>query len=309
MPAHRLRILRDCTHNGKHRHGTELAYQADRCRCDPCADANTRANKHRERRVLNGVTAFVPSGPVLAHVQGLRRQGMGWERIANLAGVSSTSLKQLLHPARGRKPKVKVRRDIAAAILGVRLDLADVAGVDGTGTARRLEALMANGWCRPALHAAIGLSATAQLRARCGKPVTVATRDLVARRYDELWDTPPPAATPMECRAIVRTLRLATSRGWLPPLAWDDDDLDNPAARPQTGRIRTDRRTIVDEVAVERLKRGERVPANRIERRTAVAELAKEGVPTTDIADRLGVDCAAASRTRNRITAAERRTA
>jgi transcriptional regulator with XRE-family HTH domain len=308
MPAHRLRIRRDCTHNGKHRHGTDIAYQADRCRCDPCADAKTRADKLRERRRLNGVPSFVPAAPALAHIQKLRDQGMGWRRVAEAAGVSNSAIQQLLHEVGGRPVKVKLRPDIAAAILGVRLDLADSADVDSTGTARRLEALMANGWSRPALEAAVGLSVTAQLNARRGNPVTVATRNLVARRYEELWDTCPPAETPMERRAIVRTSNLAKRRGWPPPMAWDDDTIDNPKARPQIGRQRS-KHTIVDEVAVERLKRGQQVTVNILERRTAIAQLAEAGVRTGDIAERLGMTWTAAKRTRNRITAAERRTA
>jgi hypothetical protein len=52
------------------------------------------------------------------------------------------------------------------------------------------------------------------------------TAGQVARVYDELAMTPGPST---------RARDAAARRGWVPPLAWDDDEIDDPQARPARG--------------------------------------------------------------------------
>lgn len=101
------------------------------------------------------------------------------------------------------------------------------------GTARRLQALVALGWSFGALSRRGGwgphllwLIATKQ------RSVTPAVAARVAALYDELWDQAPPAGDRHERKAVTRTRRFAAERGWAPPLAWDDDEIDDPDARP-----------------------------------------------------------------------------
>ena len=50
-----------------------------------------------------------------------------------------------------------------------------------------------------------------------------ATARKVADLYDQLWDQPGNRA---------KSINLARARGWALPLAWDDDEIDDPAATP-----------------------------------------------------------------------------
>jgi hypothetical protein len=113
-------------------------------------------------------------------------------------------------------------------ILQPDLELAgDRASVDGTGTRRRLEALVAIGW--PATHLArkLRVSPPTAFRILRGYPVTAGTAKRVRKLYDDMWDHPAP-----ESRERKIALGIAAKRGYFSPLAWDDDEIDDPKARP-----------------------------------------------------------------------------
>lgn len=95
--------------------------------------------------------------------------------------------------------------------------------------------------------------------------VTVATRDAVRALYDELWDAIPPAAAWRERQATSRARGLAARYGWAPPMAWDDETIDDPAAVPDLGE--DERVTLIDE-ARELAALGYQLPeiAARLER-------------------------------------------
>lgn len=96
--------------------------------------------------------------------------------------------------------------------------------VDATGTRRRLEALAAIGWPAHELGRRLGISASTIRGTGVDYPhCTTATRDKVAALYDDLSMTLGPS---LHARTWAR------KRGWLPPLCWDDADIDNPAAKP-----------------------------------------------------------------------------
>lgn len=115
--------------------------------------------------------------------------------------------------------------------------------IDSTGTRRRLEALVALGYTWEHL--------TAELAALTGRTfaykhvhqrhAAFAEGRLIGREYAaefaELYDRLSmrlPDETVSARRASLRAQRL----GWLPPLAWDDDTLDDPNAKPYVGQIR-----------------------------------------------------------------------
>lgn len=170
------------------------------------------------------------------------------------------------------------------------------------GTSRRLQALMTSGWSCARIAERIGVSRGAVQSLLGRRTVSAVRAAQISAMYDELWDQRPPLSNKGDRVSYARARSEARARGFHPPLAWDDDEIDNPKAKPQTGRTR-DTRVIVDEVVVERLKAGQSVPTNRIEQRTALAELVAEGVPTAEIAKRLGMGLSGAIRTRNRVTA------
>lgn len=154
--------------------------------------------------------------------------------------------------------------------------------IDATGTKRRICALQALGWPASDLAARLGRAphrssfSTMLTRDRC--TTTFAAR--VAALYDELSMTPGPS----------RSTRLrAESKGWVPPLAWEAANIDDPAAEPDVTSDDDADDGALDPVAVHRAMSG-RLPASNLttaERRQAVAQLLNAGVLVTHIANRL----------------------
>ena len=100
-----------------------------------------------------------------------------------------------------------------------------------TGTRRRLQALAAIGWNSDALAEITGIHpkqiqeyTSANTRRAF---VYLSTARTVADAYNKLSMTHGPSHI---------TAGRAKAKGWAPPLAWDDDDLDNPNAKPKYGR-------------------------------------------------------------------------
>lgn len=148
--------------------------------------------------------------------------------------------------------------------------------IDATGTHRRLQALTAIGWTDEALAAQLGVTRGALYQLRQRSKVYRPTERRVSALYNRLWQTPGPSSA-------ARTR--AADAGWLPPLWWDDARIDDPTYDPRADVHAPS----VDEVAVARAMRGDRVPLTRPERLAAVAQLNAEGTPHREIARRLGV--------------------
>lgn len=159
------------------------------------------------------------------------------------------------------------------------------------GVRRRLEALMALGWSLPTLAAKLGYSYAAleKLRTREGKVLRTIAQPIFDL-YDELCMTVP------EGPYALRSRRQAARKGWAPPLAWDDDDIDDPAARPHIGgRVRSG---VVDDIAVDLGK-----PVTRAEMRASVARLVALGYTSHRAAEVLGVTRRQVDRIRRAIRA------
>lgn len=100
--------------------------------------------------------------------------------------------------------------------------------VDGTGSARRLQALAALGYGLLDLADHLGWrkSRVQNVQTLKASRVCLSTVERVTRVYDELAMTPGPST---------RARDLARRKGWVPPLAWDDDTIDDPNARSAGG--------------------------------------------------------------------------
>jgi hypothetical protein len=183
------------------------------------------------------------STPVLAHVMSLHDAGMSYGSIASAAGLNRSTLTKIV---RDRQPKVTQR--IATALYSVTgpvydgVDPEDETFVPRIGAVRRVQALLAIGWTHKAMSALVGQGSnwTANFVHQQGTWVTRRNHLRVVALYDELWDKPGPSAA---------TRGRAARKGYLPPLAWDDDSIDDPAA---WGNV-TVECDDYDEVMVERL--------------------------------------------------------
>src|SRR3954470_2749174 len=121
------RLTRECSHpQARHRHGTRAAYVKDRCRCTECTAANTAASRTATReRIYGRWQPYVDAGSVREHIAALRTAGIGVERIAQLAGLSVSHIRQLAEFGRGDLPTAqRVRPSTATRVLGI--DVGDV---------------------------------------------------------------------------------------------------------------------------------------------------------------------------------------
>ena len=126
---------------------------------------------------------------------------------------------------------------------------ADDAGPTTLGVRRRLRALTARSWSPQALAAQTGIPAPLINSLLAGIRHDLSPRQClaVANVYDNLWDLEPPAATRDQREACELARSRAASRGWAPPQAWDDTQIDHPDGRPSPQwkpRNRTTRRAV-----------------------------------------------------------------
>lgn len=163
------------------------------------------------------------------------------------------------------------------------------ATVDATGAKRRVEALMTLGYDTHQIAAGIGLARNnvSRLLNNHRTEVRRETHEAIVRFYDQAWQTP------STHRYIKRTKALAAKRGYVPPMGWDDDSIDDPLAEPFTETAVGIDWQIVERAVAGKL-RGRRLSS--AEREAAMQVMAQRGVTATGISRALGVHTADARR-------------
>lgn len=212
-------------------------YRLDGCRCYTCAAARSAYDDNRNRAIAYGTWhPWVDAAPVRAHVEHLRSCGLGLRRIAAASGVHRSVLVGLMNGKPGRAPASKLRPATALRILDVQPtwdNLGDSTVIHATGTVRRLRALVTLGWSQAKLAQRMGITPPNFTTTINADRVLVRTARTVRGLYDELWNQAPPEDTHRDKIAASRARNVARSRGWVSPLAWDDDSIDDPEARPR----------------------------------------------------------------------------
>lgn len=305
------RTPKPCPHKKPHTHGERATFKICGCRCTPCSKANTAYTKKWERARLYGrpTTTWVDAAPVRAHVEQLQAAGLGWRTISTRAGVSPSVVNALLF---GRKrehgrdaPAKRINPAAAEKLLAVpiptALDLADAAVVDGTGTMRRLQALACLGWSIKRLAARTTVDHQALRGALHGGQVLARTARAVVDLYEQLWDSPP-VPDPGNWRdsgGINRTVNAARAAGWAPPIAWDDETIDDPDAMPITDAVDQADDSVVDEHAVELVLDGQPMTLTGADLEAAALQLVDRGLDYAAIAGRCRSDEATVRRVLN----------
>lgn len=225
----------------------------------------------------------------IAHLESLRRSyEISLASLARLVGCAQSTLVALLYPSSSRHRSVISRR-LHEQLLEAEFDLDMLepsALIGGCGTRRRLQALAVLGWSTTRLADRAGCSATEVSRWRSARSVSVGHALAVRDMYDELAMLPGPSQQ-------ARTWALG--RGWQPPLAWDDDHIDDPAADANPGADVSPTppgvTPFVDPVVRDRVVIDQaKVPDLPPEVRRAVAEEARAaGMTAAATADCLGV--------------------
>lgn len=305
MTADVDRTPKPCLHKvANHQHGTPACYALDGCRCLPCAYARSVYDQQLAKRNAYGRSNLVDAEPARQHVRALMAAGVGLKRIVAVSTVSQGGLWKLMYGKNGGPPSRRITRATADRILA--LDptdpalLAAGAMVASVGATRRLQALACLGWSIGRLSTESGIDRQRLDAAIHGRQVVAGTVRAVAVLYERLWDKPAPATDQRERISVSRSRRRAAEAGWLPPLAWDDDTIDDPNATPQTDDGGDDQ---VDELAVAAALEGVRLQLSGATLHAAVHALAEAGHQPVVIADRLGIQVMQAYRLRNRADA------
>jgi len=172
-----------------------------------------------------GRARILPTDEVRAHVLNLMHNHMlSLEGIAEAAGVGHMTVSRL-----HRGLLKTMRRSNAEALLAVRPEDVRPNGevlVPNIGGRRRIQALLAIGWRHQDLTPLLGLP-SANVIFQDGQWFTKRKHDAIKRVYDQLWDKPGPGG--------VRCTSRAAKAGYVPPLAWDDETIDDPKAQPNLG--------------------------------------------------------------------------
>ena len=239
------------------------------CRCETCRPERNRMRKLTEA----GLIPPSPAAQARAVLRGWMARGHSPAWIASATGLTLASAQHLTGDA--RRYDRKIGRHLAQVILRTDITSATAGLTDATGARRRLQALAAIGWSQMEIArrydghfvslASIARGAQSHVGPRLHRLITTA--------YDDLAMTPGPHN---------RTRLDAARKGWAPPLAWDDETIDDPAAEPALSPT-VDESAYLDEVAIARAMTGRPVRLTRDERREAVRRLDAAGRPPTKV--------------------------
>lgn len=267
------------------RHGTRGAYVSAGCRCPEARAANARYAYERHRRTAKAAHGMadpftVPVDQAQDVLARLKDAGWTHRQISLASGVKRDRLSRI--NGNTSRPVTRVHHSTYAKLARLLEQPAPIppsALVDGTGTRRRLEALVALGYPKTYLAQLLDVGRALQITAA---RVTKRNADKVTALYDQLQHTPGPSD---------RARAYAAARGWLHPGWWDDDTIDDPTHQPDTTETRH-RRDEVDPVAVDLACAGQDIgrPLTRAERITAVLRLTEdERLSQPAAAARLGI--------------------
>jgi hypothetical protein len=117
------------------------------------------------------------------------------------------------------------------------------------------------------------------------KALTHAVADAIVIIYDKV------SMIPCEDPTAGRVARQAKKKGWAPPLAWDDDTIDDPKAKPDFGNVQG--LELPDEAAIAMAMSGQRHkigrPLNNAEKRIAIERAFELGLSDSRTAELIGI--------------------
>lgn len=266
-------------------HGGRAAFAKPHCPDPVCVAARKHHSQLEKRRRVFGTKVYVDAEPARRHVQSLLASGMSRPQIAAAASVLSgayvdrTQIRNLVVGQPPRQGPAKwLRPETAKALLAVQLTFTPVTDsgyIPGIGSRRRIEALNVIGYhdatlvrmLLPALPALTHANFSSfRQRDQITARHALAVRDL----YDRLKDTEGPGMhTPK-----MKFVRSCERKGYLPPVWWDEDLIDDPTYDPRNLE------PVLDEMTMSRALAGEDVNEilTRAERIEVVLRLHQRGM-------------------------------
>lgn len=170
---------------------------------------------------------YIPSPPVADRIRELRSVGYSMADISELTGLDKTTLDRIVA---GRRKQVQVNTYLM--LMGVPSPSTFVAKgvhnqgrlrIPNVGTRRRLRALAAIGYSLEHLAKEFGVTVTPVHQWMTRDHVAPETACRVRDVFERLQALPGPSNN-----AALR----AKAKGWPPPMAWDEDTIDDPDAEP-----------------------------------------------------------------------------
>ncbi len=171
-------------------HGNRACYVFNKCRCEPCTQANRDYMRRRDRASRRPdeqlEPAYIDATEVREHIKWLQKKGVGIRTIARQAKVGRSTLQLLVADRRkvhARRPRDRVTRAVAERVLLVfPIDAAPNALVPADKTKRQIAALLARGHTKEGLARMLGLQHSLQI----GQSNRVTARN--AHRIDALYE-------------------------------------------------------------------------------------------------------------------------
>jgi hypothetical protein len=168
-------------------------------------------------------SGYVDSAGCIEHLGRLRAKGYSLERLAQMTGLSRSTFQNMGTYTERACVEMRVRNAIFAVPIPDEIIAGGSLLMDGTGTRRRLQALSAIGHTQDMLAPMFGVAPQAVGKWAVSEQVSAATVVRVREVFAKLHMIP---GTNRISIARART------KGWLPPLAWDEDEIDDPDAQP-----------------------------------------------------------------------------
>ncbi|MFE5368122.1 hypothetical protein [Streptomyces mirabilis] len=207
--------------------------------------ANNRYARRRHKLKAYGLwQPFVDAEPARQHLRALKEYGVSAQRISEVSGLHPAVIGGILYDFGDHKRRERIRTETAAAIFAVqpRFEyIHDRHVIDGTATRRRLQALAAIGFPFRRLGEHLPLHPVQVGHTARSEKVQAGTHRAVAAAYKKLAHQNP-TEHGIRPGTALKIRRYAQAQGWAPPIAWDDDTIDDPNAHPDwTGHCGSDR--------------------------------------------------------------------
>lgn len=225
------REVHGCTHMRTHVHGTMAAYVNCKCRCPECKLARRRYVK----RWQSGARRMTDSRKARNRVLNMRMT-MTMAEVAEATGLPKDYIRRVMHETGDMLPRtVKAIMSTPVPYHPVKIEGAKWM-VPAIGAERRLQGLSLLGWTVEMIANETGLSVNTLYPIRRGE------RDKINARIDALIRD---AAERLQLKKLQHGSKYVQAGidryvdpGWAPLMAWDDDTIDDPDARPEGRRRR-----------------------------------------------------------------------
>lgn len=277
--------------------------------CAGCRQYRREVAVIRRRRTVYGEhqpQKLVDASEAREHLMRLHTEhGMTFRQLATELNMTPVHIQRLAAGTTSR-----VRESTRSAVLALSPKPLISPGLrDATGTRRRVQALACLGYSYQMQGELISefdrrvVSGDAVSRwTKRHAQVTHAVHNAAARLYDKY------SMVPFDTDNVVA--RRARAKGWAPVLAWDDDTIDDPDAKPDLGRVN---QCLPDEQAVQLAMMGQlrKVgrPLNNAEKREVIVRGTALGKSGREISRLAGISHDAVQKQRDRMAAEKKRLA